>query len=444
MASQLAELNAHSPSPARKSRRLRKPTKYALDALDPLKDIFSDTEESEPTRKRRVDLDDEFDDDVSMDDDVFEAEELEVGDLGERSPSENSDNAEDNDMEDVVGGDAGRPTGASIKDFARKLAKMKNDGRDQRTVIPYTGRLEGHLAIPYHDLRNGPREDFLRAIFGPEEDDLEKILGVQVRWQSDPVLPQRIINAEGEAGVALTPWYSDERRADDLENAWTWLNEDDSPKKKQVVTQIADGQEVSYMPRHADESAFLLGPHADQTLYTLHLRDSMNFARAWHKGDEELEQKGTREGWIVNVGGRIQTMEWAPNRANKNQILAISLCTEDLTGNRKRSVYMSNPGPSCIQLWDVSSKRESKSLARLDMETSPELIQVICTGWGELKQLRWCPVFRKLPDNEFGLMATVWGDGKVRVLDIGTAEPIPLGRKHSKISATLCLEAHSH
>lgn len=54
----------------------------------------------------------------------------------------------------------------------------------------------------------------------------------------------------------------------------------------------------------------------------------------------------------------------------------------------------------------------------------PELRLVICTEWGDVKQLKWCPMPRIFRDEDsrgkvsLGLLAGIWTDGHVRILDV--------------------------
>jgi transcription factor C subunit 6 len=81
------------------------------------------------------------------------------------------------------------------------------------------------------------------------------------------------------------------------------------------------------------------------------------------------------------------------------------------------------PKPACIQIWSFPVSTESNKQV-LDSSTPPKLHLGICTDWGDIKQFKWCPTQRskaaEITDGmvSFGLLAGVWGDGKLRVLDV--------------------------
>jgi transcription factor C subunit 6 len=131
-----------------------------------------------------------------------------------------------------------------------------------------------------------------------------------------------------------------------------------------------------------------------------------------------------RNGWIINLGAKIQSLAWAPNHDEDTQYLAVALDQPD----PKRSVRQSAFDPtraykSSIQIWQFEAREADDLPKGLDPGNQPVLAKIICTEWGMCKEIKWCPV-PKSSDNEadgkshLGLMATVWSDGYVRVLDI--------------------------
>jgi transcription factor C subunit 6 len=81
---------------------------------------------------------------------------------------------------------------------------------------------------------------------------------------------------------------------------------------------------------------------------------------------------------------------------------------------------------SAIQIWSFTSTEDGE----LDNTKEPKLEAVICTDWGALKRMRWCPVAPADSVDLFeegtvhlGLIAGVWSDGKVRILDVSWPKP---------------------
>ena len=183
-------------------------------------------------------------------------------------------------------------------------------------------------------------------------------------------------------------------------------------------------------------------------LHTRSTADSLNPGVAV---DDPCEMPPTKrryhEGWLLNLGHKVQTLAWAPNRSNaSNQYLAIACATTisqrasttPRADNIAPAFAPSPPYPSCIQLWSFSSICESNSgLGVIDFLQEPKLVQVWCTEWGDIRQLTWCvepreahspkePRLHEVGAENLGLLATVTSDGCARVIDATIA---PLDRR---------------
>jgi transcription factor C subunit 6 len=81
------------------------------------------------------------------------------------------------------------------------------------------------------------------------------------------------------------------------------------------------------------------------------------------------------------------------------------------------------PTPTCIQIWSFPISVEPGKQV-LDSSIPPKLYFGICTDWGNIKHFKWCPtqspqVAESTDDmTSFGLLAGIWSDGKLRVLDV--------------------------
>jgi transcription factor C subunit 6 len=406
---------------ARKSRRSRKPPKYALDLLDPLKDVLSDEDDTsrDATPLNEDDEDDEFD--------ANGIDELPDDDMG-RSKGDAYDSSSVLSMGDEDAGMSSRRgspayiSGVTKKYYARRLeARRTTLSGPDGSVRPYTTRIEHSTGAAFHDMRHGAKDVFLKGSYGSNDSDLANIDDVQVRWQYDPVLPLRVIDKQGTPGVASSPWKSEQVAEYSRARWWKWLDdyygqEDSNPQRLGVIPRELGH---TYLTGPLEDTAFLMGPHQNQELYKVGFAQSMDISEAWKSASVNAKQHtGSRDGWLLNVGGRVDCMDWAPNRSSNDQVLALSVCRASEDDGRKNSTFVPIAGPSSIQLWRLPTSKEPERSGRMDLKKKPQLFQVICTDWADLKQLKWCPVSRKQPESNLGLIATVWGDGKVRVLDV--------------------------
>jgi transcription factor C subunit 6 len=128
-------------------------------------------------------------------------------------------------------------------------------------------------------------------------------------------------------------------------------------------------------------------------------------------------------------------MAWAPNQDGLSQYLAIAAPITEEQKNELRTeesepfsaFQPSESFPSALQIWEFKAQESKTGTKSLDMDHKPQLRQVICADWGDLRRLAWCamPRERRKEDEEhtkmpIGLLATVWTDGSLRVLDIKT------------------------
>jgi transcription factor C subunit 6 len=75
-------------------------------------------------------------------------------------------------------------------------------------------------------------------------------------------------------------------------------------------------------------------------------------------------------------------------------------------------------GPAAIQVWSVEATDVAGRKGWMRLGERPSLRLAICSDWGEVKEFKWCPVLKEIKGTSLGLLAAVWGDGTVRVLDL--------------------------
>ncbi|RPB03120.1 hypothetical protein L873DRAFT_1670981 [Choiromyces venosus 120613-1] len=166
-----------------------------------------------------------------------------------------------------------------------------------------------------------------------------------------------------------------------------------------------------YMPSKDEEPIkCIIGPGAKQKLLTIQRFGIFN-----------LKESGEhKKGYILNVGGHVISMEWAPHRPKGVQYLAISTKNSGPARSQfpepkpmAKSIYVPDPSPSCIQIWRFPTTEDVKP------GDPPSLALALCHEWGYAQHLSWCPI-EKTPENEqeLGLLAGVFRDGKLRIMRI--------------------------
>lgn len=282
----------------------------------------------------------------------------------------------------------------------------------------------------------------LQFTFGTDERDLLAILHARERWAKgiDSGFPSRasLNTAQTAPDYAYGPTYGADPEDVQKESTrgWDWYYDRDvggNFRKRQWLAKIKEDEGRRYMPQSKPgKHTVLMGPADDQKKFPLGQFESMNFGDAW--GPAGAKRK--REGWMLNIGQKIQSMAWAPNQNGLVQYLAIvSHITEEqksqypdpLADKAAPAFQPSASYPSALQIWAFKAKRDESLTKTLDMEFKPRLRLALCTDWGDLRRIAWCPFPRAKRDEDdedvlknVGLLAGIWGDGYVRVIDIKT------------------------
>lgn len=286
--------------------------------------------------------------------------------------------------------------------------------------------------------------------FGPDERDLKATIHTRTRWRfaRDIAFPSRYtFNATPDDSYDYGPTFGIPADALERESttAWDWYYDKMTGKmlrdRQRMGPKLKEPEARSrYLPHPKKGThTVLMGPTDNQQAFNLGYHDVVDIGDAWgdttaRKSDERTESK-VREGWLLNIGQRILNMAWAPNKDGDSQYLAVAT---PITDEQKQkydtpesdpiSVFEpAKPYPTAIQIWEFKGRSAGADTQykTLDMTSKPRLRQVLCSDWGDLRRITWCQVPRKWREEDekdetesLGLMAGVWGDGKVRVLDI--------------------------
>ena len=287
--------------------------------------------------------------------------------------------------------------------------------------------------------RYGSNEDNLKYLFGTGTEDIVNIVRARDMWASPVTLPFKLADKHDSRGMGYAFSHTTEKREMESTIGWNWYYEHGGREvfTKRQKTHVLHMNEVkSYMPRALnDNHSCLMGPYGKQQIYRVALMQSMQIGEAWkHVANAESEKaegkarKGGREGWILNLGSRVRCLDWAPNQSGSTQYLALVASPKPIDFetpmNAAPSFTPSYPLPAAVQIWAFAASTDADRTGHIHENKSPELVLTICTNWGAVKLLKWCPVPRVPRDDEargkvsLGLLAGIWGDGNVRVLDV--------------------------
>lgn len=424
------------PTPARKSGRQRVPNrKYSNDGFEVLNAVLSSDSEAEEILQRQLLQDDSDDfpvgqlaDEQDEDDEDSHAEEVSEG-SEILTPVEEYEN-----VHSYASSDRGLPDDPQTGRHKRK----------DRVSLNTNSRSRG---MPENPLRKDLARNLASMFTGEGIEDISHFVKSRDQWAADQTLPGRSQLRYGFSHTA-------EKRQMEATVGWEWYYDHGGRElfeQRQNVQLFTPNEAVKYAGSTASERIFVMGPYGRQNKYSLAPLQSVDLDQAWEASESSpVAPKRQRRGWMLNVGTRVKCLDWAPNHDRSMQYLA--LATVNLAKSKHLlkdpPAFTPSASPSAIQVWAVPTFIDGVSVVK------PCVRAVLCTDWGEIKQMKWCPVPRTKRDPAtsggslmsrtfVGLLAAVFSDGCVRVLDVqleNQEEPSTLlmARKYTSAAFEAC------
>jgi transcription factor C subunit 6 len=304
------------------------------------------------------------------------------------------------------------------------------------------GRVSRGIPEIYH---NQGKESRVLYTFGPGQEDLIAHVKTRDKWLNDVTLPTRKTRKDGSGGLHPSFFYPEEKREKEIKQGWEWYYEQGGrgifTEQQQSDILHAEQGRIDFEQSLTPSDPFLTGPPQQPKLFAeLKPGDVANTGEAWVNASGHRD----KQSWVVVAGGRIQCLEWVPNQTGRFQYLAVAVVPE----NKKRVVnkgsyaYAESSYGAHLQIWEFTSLASSTNeSATIDFSKRPWLRAVLSFDWGMVKKLKWCPAPARESvaqtyegELQLGLLAGVWDDGKVRVLDVRIPINKPLSTQYIYIS----------
>ncbi|KAL3461339.1 hypothetical protein BJX64DRAFT_165602 [Aspergillus heterothallicus] len=373
---------------------------------------------------------------------------------------------EEEEADDDLGDESSRDEEAGVENDAEE--RVKGSRRQPKALNPpktksmkkrpptSTGVLTGeetHSRGTWNPFEHVGKSVHLQSTFGLDERDILAVLYARDRWSRgfDSTFPARISLDEAQSTRDYKYGSTFGVEPDDLERestrGWDWYYGDSSGarlRKRQRIEPIteATARQIFMPARKQEKHTVLIGPANKQMAFILDQYDVLNYGDAWGEakdqkdtdpaGSSQLKKK--RQGWIINFGQRVQATAWAPNQSGLTQYLAV---TAPISSEQKDSYpdpmkdyaapafRPSASHPCALQLWSFKADKGGRVTKSIDMGFPPRLRLVLGSDWGDLRRMAWCPVRRATRDEDdedadknIGLLAGIYGDGYVRVIDV--------------------------
>ncbi|KAI9675818.1 MAG: hypothetical protein M1829_003243 [Trizodia sp. TS-e1964] len=415
---------------SRRSKRQRAIAVHPNNAFENLSELLDegDFELEMPSRKKRA---------AKLYDSDFDSED------DHNQESQNSE-APDDDFD--ISASEEEPVFTGDKDASPQSTNYKNHYMEG-TVNEHRNQSKRAAPATMDRIRRYGNRERMATVYGNDDTVIIPLIRAREKWNDDIVLPSKTADKAGSGGLGYSFFYNKEAIEFEAGEGWDWYYETNFFQSIQKAELVDVGQWETYLPPPLGDVDFLLGPAQSRKLYHLKPSKALNLSEAFPEDPEKNAKgrsKGKREAWILNTSGRVECIAWVPNQSHGTQYIALSTEMPASPEPKDSSpdtiptginpitspAFARKPGPSNIQIWAVPAENTSENSGKPDFAHPPTLHTVICTDWGEVKQIKWCPFFRekRAPIQkgavQLGLLAAVWGDGRVRVIEV-EIQPIP-------------------
>ncbi|KAL6793257.1 WD40-repeat-containing domain protein [Trichoderma sp. SZMC 28013] len=389
-----------------RTRRSNRTKHYTLDKYD----FLSSGDEEQPQRRRKT---------ADDNDDNFDAA------AEERSAAEE----EEDDDDDVQMNDSGSDING-VEKPSRQRSKQSRQPKQTRPAkssdagdMVVTGYLDIELIPPegQHKGYVGPYERgmrgkaLVRTLYGPSPERISMAHELLERWSGWTIFPPKVPQDEDEPtdkgfwhpggfdkeARLAKQWHAQLIRALPSDEAWSEMS---FPE-----TEMYRFPQLS-MP-------VLTGPHERQLEIPMEPGHCHSMSQSNIPFDQDKDDDKVESGWMLDVGGLVLSMDWAPRRdKNPKQLLALAIIPQsdqDIYNYEEESVKPDFQKQGIIQIWEFRSTKTDEQFIRPSSEPA-KLRKTLCMDYGRIRRVRWSPSCNHI--------ALLCGDGSVYIADAGDVD----------------------
>ena len=261
-----------------------------------------------------------------------------------------------------------------------------------------------------------------RFWFGDRPGYFDVVSDLARLWWHHQVLPPRLASRH-DLRVAASPWspdgFPDAQRA-----AFTrWYERYLAGRTRASKSAPLDMRTATrWFPPTNNDLTVINSDGVDQKQYYFTQGEVLSYTGLGALGEETNGDHGEgagTSGWLLDVGGIVVAMGWAPSDSRSAQLLAMAVVPfsdQAFYPDLKKAPGESDRREGAVQIWRFETDEDARGLAR-PAHRRPRLAHALCFSWGRASRLQWCPVPLTSGD-KIGLLGVLCGDGKLRVLEV--------------------------
>ncbi|KOS21827.1 hypothetical protein ESCO_002033 [Escovopsis weberi] len=363
--------------------------------------------ESDDEAQTQKTLRDDEGKDGNFDADAAE-EAAENEDAGEEEDDDAAEEEEidDNDDDHDDGGEDPE-LGSSADEGERFTGPSHEQGEPLRNIdyldiepVPPEGQHKGYVG-PYERGMRG--KALVRAWYGPRPEKIAMAHQLLERWRGWTVLPPKVPHGEHEP-TDRAFWSADVvEKESRLAQEW-WSRVKPSLTRGDAWVELPLGETHPYqMPLHSMPA--LMGQHDAQQEVIFEAGCCYPLSHNGLPFDRDGDPEKTTSGWMLDVGGVVLGMDWAPNRhKNPRQLLAMAVIPhsdQDFYNYEEASVNPDFQRHGIVQIWQFLGSEPYEGIVRPSAENALR-VRTLCFDYDKVQNP---PASLRLSD-EYGITAT--------------------------------------
>ncbi|KAI2471186.1 WD40 repeat-like protein [Annulohypoxylon bovei var. microspora] len=257
--------------------------------------------------------------------------------------------------------------------------------------------------------------------FGDVEDRRDIFNGFMNLWFNFELIPPKLPLGSHQLEIARNGWMPDNFAQDSEDKFRSWYLRYISMTTIPQASTLIDSAKAFrwFLPQASSDMGVLLGHASNQKEYRIKQGESIPFSDYGLPIEGEDNHEVRSGGWLLDVGGIVLSMGWAPIKGEVDQFLAMAVIPysdQAYYKNLDDAPKESELKKGAIQIWKFEAEKDHGGIIR-PARSSPKLVHALCFHWGRVMRMQWCPVPLSIEDN-IALLAALCGDGMLRVIEV--------------------------